>query len=50
MVVSAPQRRALGLGKRTTGVELDEWPRDAVDLFLNGCRALPSRYFSAAGG
>jgi AcrR family transcriptional regulator len=39
MVVAAPQRRALGLGTPMTSNELDAWPRDAVNLFLHGCRA-----------
>lgn len=38
MLVAGPQRRALGLGKPMTEDELDAWARDAVDLFLNGCR------------
>jgi len=38
MVVSAPQRRALGLGSPMTEAELDQWAQDAVDLFLKGCR------------
>jgi len=38
LVVSAPQRRALGLGEPMTQAELDGWARDAADLFLNGCR------------
>ncbi len=36
MVVSAPQRRALGLGTPLSPAELDGWARAAVDLFLNG--------------
>jgi TetR/AcrR family transcriptional regulator, mexJK operon transcriptional repressor len=38
MVVAGPQRRALGLGTPMTETALDAWARDAVDLFLNGCR------------
>jgi len=38
MLVSGPQRRALGLGTPMAGEALDAWARDAVDLFLNGCR------------
>jgi TetR/AcrR family transcriptional regulator, mexJK operon transcriptional repressor len=38
MVVAEPQRRALGLGTSMTDAALDTWARDAVDLFLNGCR------------
>lgn len=37
MVVALPQRRALGLGKPMTRVELDAWARDTVQLFLHGC-------------
>src|SRR5581483_260920 len=43
MVVSGPQRRALGLGAAMTAAELDAWARDAVALFLNGCRATIAR-------
>jgi len=38
MVVAGPQRRALGLGTPMTESALDAWARDAVHLFLNGCR------------
>jgi TetR/AcrR family transcriptional regulator, mexJK operon transcriptional repressor len=38
MLVAGPQRRALGLGTPMTTADLDAWARDAVDLFLNGCR------------
>ena len=38
MVLSVPQRRALGLGKPMMAAELDRWARSVVDLFLNGCR------------
>ena len=38
MVVSVPQRRAMGLGKAMTPAELDSWASNAVSLFLNGCR------------
>jgi TetR/AcrR family transcriptional regulator, mexJK operon transcriptional repressor len=38
LVVSLPQRRALGLGVPTTEAELDAWADDCVNLFLNGCR------------
>lgn len=41
LVVSLPQRRALGLGTPMTPSELEAWPRDTVSLFLNGCRARP---------
>ena len=38
MVVTIPQRRALGLGKIMTSREIDTWANDTVELFLNGCR------------
>ena len=38
MVVSVPQRRAMGLGKAMTPGELDNWARDSVQLFLEGCK------------
>ena len=38
MVLTVPQRRALGLGRPMTPAELDRWARRAVDLFLDGCR------------
>ncbi len=38
MVVTLPQRRALGLGKPMSEAELDAWADDCVNLFLNGCR------------
>jgi len=38
MVIGVPQRRAMGFGAPMTAVELDAWARDAVNLFLNGCR------------
>ncbi len=43
MLVAGPQRRALGLGTPMTAAELDAWARDAVDLFLNGCRGTLAR-------
>ena len=43
LVMSAPQRRALGLGKPMTDAELDRWGSAAVDLFLNGCRPRASK-------
>jgi len=42
MVVSVPQRRAIGLGSPMTMKELDEWGERAVRLFVDGCRALGS--------
>jgi TetR/AcrR family transcriptional regulator, mexJK operon transcriptional repressor len=38
MVVSLPQRRALGMGTPMTARERDAWIRNTVNLFLNGCR------------
>jgi TetR/AcrR family transcriptional regulator, mexJK operon transcriptional repressor len=40
MVISLPQRRAMGFGTRMTPTELDAWARQVVGLFLNGCRGL----------
>jgi AcrR family transcriptional regulator len=37
MVLTVPQRRALGLGKPMTAAELEAWARAVVDLFLDGC-------------
>jgi len=38
MVISWPQRRAMGLGTPMTAAELEAWARKVVNLFLNGCR------------
>ena len=38
MVVSLPQRRAMGLGIPMTPKEIETWARNTVYLFLNGCR------------
>jgi len=38
MVVSLPQRRAMGLGTPMTEAELDAWSDDTIRLFLDGCR------------
>ncbi len=38
LLMTVPQRRALGLGTPMTGTELDCWADDCVNLFLNGCR------------
>jgi len=40
MVVSVPQRRAMGLGKPMTPRELSAWAENTVRLFLDGCRNL----------
>ncbi len=39
LVVSLPQRHALGLGEPMTEAEIDAWADDCVNLFLNGCRS-----------
>jgi hypothetical protein len=38
MVVSVPQRRALGFGEPFGRDELEEWVRSTVRLFLDGWR------------
>jgi TetR/AcrR family transcriptional regulator, mexJK operon transcriptional repressor len=38
MIVSQPQRRAMGYGAPMTAAELDAWADKSVALFLNGCR------------
>jgi AcrR family transcriptional regulator len=38
MVVTVPQRRAMGYGPAMTAADLDAWADKAVRLFLNGCR------------
>ena len=40
MVVSLPQRRAMGFGTPMTQAELDIWATKVVGLFLDGCRSL----------
>jgi TetR/AcrR family transcriptional regulator, mexJK operon transcriptional repressor len=40
MVVSVPQRRAMGYGVPMTTPELEAWAGDVVDLFLGGYSAL----------
>jgi AcrR family transcriptional regulator len=42
LVLSGPQRRALGLAPPLEAADLDAWARDAVALFLNGCRSRPA--------
>ncbi len=39
MVVSLPQRRAMGLGEPMSEAERELWCQQTVGLFLNGCRA-----------
>jgi AcrR family transcriptional regulator len=43
MVVTSPQRRALGLGRAMTAREIDAWTKNTVDLFLHGCMAATDR-------
>jgi AcrR family transcriptional regulator len=38
MVITIPQRRAMGLGTPMMREEIETWAHDTVDLFLNGCR------------
>ena len=40
MVVSVPQRRAMGYGVPMTPAELDLWADKTVGLFLGGCQGL----------
>jgi TetR/AcrR family transcriptional repressor of mexJK operon len=40
MVVTLPQRRAMGFGTPMSPAELDAWANQVVNLFLNGCRHL----------
>lgn len=42
MVVTVPQRRALGYGVPMTAAELDAWAGRVVRLFLDGCRGMKS--------
>ena len=49
LVVSLPQRRALGLGTAMTETELDVWADDCVNLFLNGCRFWQPRASGSEG-
>jgi TetR/AcrR family transcriptional repressor of mexJK operon len=43
MVITAPRRRALGLGAPLSQTELRDWVGRTVTLFLEGCRGPPSR-------
>jgi TetR/AcrR family transcriptional regulator, mexJK operon transcriptional repressor len=43
LLMTVPQRRALGLGTLMTAAELDRWADDCVNLFLNGCRYWQAR-------
>lgn len=38
LVLTGPQRRALGLGPAFDAAALEQWARGAVSLFLDGCR------------
>lgn len=40
MVVTLPQRRAMGYGTPMTAAELDTWADQTVNLFLHGCQGL----------
>ena len=40
MVVTLPQRRALGFGAPMTAAELDVWAHKVVILFLQGYKGL----------
>lgn len=42
MVVTLPQRRAMGFGAPMTAAELDAWADQVVGLFLNGYRGCAS--------
>jgi TetR/AcrR family transcriptional regulator, mexJK operon transcriptional repressor len=39
MVLSGPQKRALGFGRPLDAEEIEAWARGSVSLFLDGCRA-----------
>jgi AcrR family transcriptional regulator len=43
MMVTGPQRRALGLGQPFTPAELSQWIAATVALFLDGCRGMANR-------
>ena len=43
MVITTPQRRALGLGTPMSAKELEDWSNDAVALYLNGCLGWAAR-------
>ena len=38
MIITIPQRRAMGLGPPMTPRDIERWASDTVGLFLNGCR------------
>jgi TetR/AcrR family transcriptional regulator, mexJK operon transcriptional repressor len=40
MVLSVPQRRAIGYGAPMSETELEHWSSKVVELFLAGCRGL----------
>jgi TetR/AcrR family transcriptional repressor of mexJK operon len=44
MLVTVPQRRAMGLGTPMTSAEVDAWVHDTTNLFLNGCRGPRSNH------
>jgi AcrR family transcriptional regulator len=37
MLITGPQQRALGAGMPLPAAEMEEWIRNVVNLFLNGC-------------
>jgi AcrR family transcriptional regulator len=39
MIVSVPQRRAMGLGHPMSTEEIEAWGRESVEFFLSACRA-----------
>jgi TetR/AcrR family transcriptional regulator, mexJK operon transcriptional repressor len=42
MVLSGPQKRALGFGRPLDAADIEAWARGSVALFLNGCREPPA--------
>ena len=43
LVITTPQRRALGLGTPMSAEELGNWATEVVALYLNGCLGRPAR-------
>jgi hypothetical protein len=50
LVVTLPQRHALGLGSPMTAAQADARADDCVNLFLNGCRSWQPRALGSRGG